>query len=93
MDECLINAAQVRMAKAVLGLNNPQLAVATGLHRSTLERAERGKSKAATFQHLKLWFESQGVVFAPNNGGPAGIRYVEPTKSETATDHLIDEGT
>jgi hypothetical protein len=88
MEECLINAAQVRMAKSVLGFSNPQLAAATGLHRSTLERAERGESRATTFQHLKLWFESQGVVFVPNSGGPAGIRYVEPAKNDIATDHV-----
>ena len=82
MDESLINAAQVRMAKAVLGLSDPQLAAATGLHRDTLKRVERGESRAATFQRLKLWFESQGVAFVPNNGGPVGIRYVEPPNNE-----------
>ena len=70
-----ITAAQVRMAKAALGLSNPQLAAETGLHRNTLNRAEKGEGRLATFDHLRRYFEAEGVVFIPENGGPAGVRY------------------
>ncbi|WP_085793439.1 helix-turn-helix domain-containing protein [Roseivivax jejudonensis] len=72
-----ISGAQIRMAKAALGLSNPQLAEKTGLHRNTLNRAERGEGRAATFDHLRRFFEAEGVVFVPENGGPEGIRFAQ----------------
>ena len=37
-----LTAAQFRMAKAALGLSNPDVARLTGLHRNTLNKADRG---------------------------------------------------
>ncbi|MEX0282115.1 MAG: helix-turn-helix domain-containing protein [Arenibacterium sp.] len=69
-----ITGDQVRMAKGALGLSNPQLAEATGLHRNTINRAEGGKGNASTFDHLRRFFEERGVQFIPENGGGAGVR-------------------
>lgn len=69
-----ITGDQVRMAKGALGLSNPQLADATGLHRNTINRAENGKGNASTFDHLRRFFEERGVQFIPENGGGAGVR-------------------
>lgn len=79
-----ISGAQIRMAKGALGLSNPQLASATGLHRNTINRAEKGSGNASTFDHLRRFFEENGVVFIPENGGPAGIRFQEPSDEATA---------
>jgi len=36
-----MTADQFKMAKAALGLSNPELADATGLHRNTLNKLDR----------------------------------------------------
>lgn len=54
---------QFKMAKAALGLSNPDLAEMTGLHRNTLNKVDGGEGKASTVQLLKLTLEAQGVQF------------------------------
>lgn len=54
---------QFKMAKAALGLSNPELAEATGLHRNTLNKLDKGEGKASTVQHVRLALEAQGVQF------------------------------
>jgi DNA-binding XRE family transcriptional regulator len=54
---------QFKMAKAALGLSNPDLAEATGLHRNTLNKVDKGEGKESTIQHLRLALEAQGVQF------------------------------
>lgn len=86
MDDIAITGTQVRMAKAALGLSNPQLAEQTKLHRNTINRAEKGEGKGATFDHLQRYFEGMGVIFVPENGGPAGIRYRAEGVAENTDD-------
>ena len=66
------------MAKAALSLSNPDLALRTGLHRNTINRAEKGEGRVATFDHLRRFFESEGLVFIDENGGGAGVRLDRP---------------
>lgn len=54
---------QFKMAKAALGLSNPELAEATGLHRNTLNKVDKGEGKESTIQHLRLALEAQGIQF------------------------------
>lgn len=51
------------MAKAALGVSNPELADKTGLHRNTLNKFDQGAGKASTVQHVRLALESLGVQF------------------------------
>lgn len=51
------------MAKAALGLSNPELAEKTGLHRNTLNKLDQGLGKASTAQHVRLALEAAGVQF------------------------------
>ncbi|MDO5704922.1 MAG: hypothetical protein Q4G49_07595 [Paracoccus sp. (in: a-proteobacteria)] len=51
------------MAKAALGLNNPQIADMTGLHRNTLNRLDKGDGKASTIKLVRLTLEAEGVRF------------------------------
>lgn len=57
---------QFKMAKAALGLSNPELAEATGLHRNTLNKLDQGAGKASTIQHVKLALEARGIQFLEN---------------------------
>lgn len=54
---------QFKMAKAALGLSNPELAEQTGLHRNTLNKVDKGEGKPSTVQHLRLTLESLGIQF------------------------------
>ena len=54
---------QFKMAKAALGLSNPDLAEATGLHRNTLNKVDKGEGKESTIHHLRLALEAKGVQF------------------------------
>ena len=64
---------QFKMAKAALGLSNPELAERTGLHRNTLNKLDQGAGKDSTVQHVRLALEAAGVQFLENGqvaGGP-----------------------
>lgn len=58
-----MNAYQFKMAKAALGLSNPELAEHTGLHRNTLNKLDKGEGKASTVQHVRLALEGMGIQF------------------------------
>lgn len=60
------------MAKAALGLSNPELAEKTGLHRNTLNKLDQGQGKASTTQHVKLALEAAGVQFLDGGEVAAG---------------------
>lgn len=57
---------QFKMAKAALGLSNPELAEMTGLHRNTLSKLDQGAGKASTSQHVRLALEAKGIQFLEN---------------------------
>ncbi|SFJ57204.1 hypothetical protein [Aerobium aerolatum] len=64
---------QFRMAKAALGLSNPELAEKTGLHRNTLNKLDQGSGKSSTTQHVRLALEAEGIQFLEEGdaaGGP-----------------------
>ena len=58
-----MTADQFRMAKAALGLSNPELAEATGLHRNTLNKLDKGEGKTSTVQLVRLTLEVRGIQF------------------------------
>ena len=60
------------MAKAALGLSNPELAEATGLHRNTLNKIDKGEGKASTVQLVRLTLEAKGVQFLDAGGVAVG---------------------
>lgn len=74
MSESALTGSQFRMAKAALNLSNPQVAEMTGLHRNTLNKADKGEATNATWALLRLTFEQAGLEFIPENGGGAGVR-------------------
>ncbi|MGV6840446.1 MAG: hypothetical protein ACWA40_09665 [Planktomarina sp.] len=84
-----MNAEQFKMAKAALGLSNPELAEQTGLHRNTLNKLDKGEGKASTLQHVRLVLESMGVQFLDTGdtaqGAGVALRLDQPTLSQSKT--------
>ncbi|MER8484616.1 helix-turn-helix transcriptional regulator [Mesorhizobium sp. M1322] len=68
---------QLRAARALLGLSQPEVAAAANVSSMTVKRAE-GSGKPAASAHamtaIARALESAGVEFIPENGGGAGVR-------------------
>lgn len=71
-----MTAEQFKMAKAALGLSNPELSELTGLHRNTLNKLDKGEGKASTIQLVKLTLENAGVQFIETGDYPQGVGVV-----------------
>lgn len=79
-----MNAEQFKMAKAALGLSNPELADRTGLHRNTLNKLDKGEGKASTAQHVQLALEGMGVQFLESGDVATGLGVaLKPTEADT----------
>lgn len=73
---------QFKMAKAALGLTNPDLAEKTGLHRNTLNRLDKGEGKASTVQLVRLTLEAEGIQFLQNGQAALGAGVAIRDQSE-----------
>jgi transcriptional regulator with XRE-family HTH domain len=72
----LINPAQCRGARGLLGLTQPTLASLAGMGLSTIvdfERSRRPVSKEA-IKAIRRALETAGAEFIDENGGGAGVR-------------------
>lgn len=72
----LIASMQCRAGRALLDMNQPQLAAAAGLGLSTVvdfERSRRAVSAEAV-QAIASALEGAGVIFIPENGEGPGVR-------------------
>jgi transcriptional regulator with XRE-family HTH domain len=72
----LISAAQIRAARALIGITQPSLAKAANLGLSTVvdfERARRDVSRDAILA-MKKALERLGIEFIEPNGGGPGVR-------------------
>lgn len=63
---------QFKMAKAAVGISNPDLAELTGLHRNTLNKVDRGEGKDSTVRLVRLTLEAKGLQFLDNGEVAAG---------------------
>jgi transcriptional regulator with XRE-family HTH domain len=73
----MIEAAQVRAARALIGWSQTKLADVAGLPISTVERFETGARDSVPAQavaRMGAALESAGVAFIAKNGGGAGVR-------------------
>jgi transcriptional regulator with XRE-family HTH domain len=67
----MINAAQIRAARALLGWRLADLARATSMTINGISKIERGEvptSRQQTLNKIQQAFEMQGVEFLPNSG-------------------------
>ncbi|TIN08972.1 helix-turn-helix transcriptional regulator [Mesorhizobium sp.] len=68
---------QLRAARALLGLSQPDVAAAANVSSMTVKRAE-GSGKPApsadAVKAIRRALESAGIEFIPENGGGTGVR-------------------
>jgi len=79
----LVNDAQIRAARALLGWSQPQLAEAAGLSTMTLKRAEGTGQPAASEEAMERFqkaLEKAGVIFVEENGEGPGVRLKKKKK-------------
>jgi transcriptional regulator with XRE-family HTH domain len=73
----VIEAAQVRAARALIGWSQTKLAETVGVPLSVVERFETGAPDHAAdeaIDKMRAALEAAGVAFIPKNGGGAGVR-------------------
>jgi len=74
----MLTGEQLRAARAMLKLEQGQLADLSGVSADTIKRLERMdgplSANAKTIDSLQRTLEGEGVVFVPENGGLAGVR-------------------
>jgi transcriptional regulator with XRE-family HTH domain len=68
--------AQCRAARALLGMEQGELAEASGIARATVIDFEKGQRlpRSATVLALRTALEAAGVIFVAENGEGAGVR-------------------
>ena len=71
-----ITPAQVRAARALVGMSQDQLVAASGVAKRTLARLElsEGETRGATLAAIRAALEAAGVEFIAENGGGPGVR-------------------
>lgn len=75
--------SQLRQARAALKVGVREVAQETGLNPNTISRIENGAdAKQSTLNALADFYRERGVIFIPENGGPAGVRFADPEPSE-----------
>lgn len=72
----MINAAQIRAARALLEIKQAELAKSAGISLATLNNIERGVSdpRASTLSAIQSALEAAGVLFIDQNGEGPGVR-------------------
>jgi len=74
-----MDAIQLKMARAALGLTTRQAAEVSGVSHGTITRIEAGETlKDSTVQKVRSALEIAGVQFIERNGGGQGVRLREP---------------
>jgi len=80
----MIDAGQIRAARALLEWSQQDLVRETGLSMTTIRRMEAndvgpGRSSADNVATVQSKLEAAGVQFIPENGGGAGVRLAKPS--------------
>jgi ribosome-binding protein aMBF1 (putative translation factor) len=75
-EESMIDPAQIRMARAALGLGVRDLAAMIEAAPSTLTRFETNKGglQSGTMSKIKTALEGRGVIFLDDDGRGSGVR-------------------
>jgi transcriptional regulator with XRE-family HTH domain len=73
----MLSPEQIRMARAALKWGVRDLAKKSGVLANTVSLIENGKTdpRASTLRAIQDAFEKAGIVFLPENGGGAGVRF------------------
>ncbi len=82
----MIEAAQVRAARALIGWSQAKLAATAGVPVSTINEFETGAPDPIAneaFDKVRIALETAGAVFIPKNGGGGiGVRLREALEGE-----------
>ncbi|WHS32556.1 helix-turn-helix transcriptional regulator [Brucella sp. NM4] len=81
----MIDAGQIKAARALLGLTQNDVAAATGLSVQTIKRMETAGTLRSTVSNvltIQKALEKAGVIFIPENGGGTGVRLAKPLLSK-----------
>lgn len=83
----MIEAAQIRAARALLEWSQGDLVEKSGLSPTTIRRMESeavgpGRSSAENVATVQRLLETGGVQFIPENGGGAGVRLRNPVSAQ-----------
>jgi transcriptional regulator with XRE-family HTH domain len=72
----MINAAQCRAARGLIGWNQKDLAQRAGVSAVAIHQLENESSspRKSTLEVIRRAFEEAGVEFIDENGGGAGVR-------------------
>ena len=74
----MLTSEQIRAARAMLKIEQRQLAEAAGVSLETIKRVERGSGPVSvlsgTLDKLTRALEAAGVIFIAENGGGPGLR-------------------
>lgn len=78
-----MTSAQCRAARAILNLEQGELAKLADVHRNTIMDFEREvrRPRASTVAVIRAALEKVGIEFIEENGGGPGLRLAIPTKS------------
>ena len=78
----MINAAQCRAARGLIGWSQQELAKNAGVGTVAVHQLESGTSqpRRATLDVIRRAFEKAGVEFIDENGGGAGVRLRKPSE-------------
>ena len=77
--------AQIRAARALIGLPQEELAELAGVGPRTMSRIELGETvRPASFEAVVNALESRGIEFIEENGGGAGVRLRRSAKRVAA---------
>jgi transcriptional regulator with XRE-family HTH domain len=78
----MINAAQCRAARGLIGWSQQELAKNAGVGTVAVHQLESGVSqpRRATLDVIRRAFEKAGVEFIDENGGGAGVRLRKPSE-------------
>ncbi len=73
----MTSPAQLKAARALVGLSQPEVAKRTGLSTMSIKRAEGSGAPTASAEvaaAIRAALESAGVIFIDENGEGAGVR-------------------
>jgi transcriptional regulator with XRE-family HTH domain len=85
----MLTSEQIRGARAMLRIEQSELATLAGLSLETVKRIERKPGPvsafAATLDAIRAALEAAGVEFIAENGGGAGVRLRKPGASANSS--------
>ena len=79
----MANSDQLRAARAILGMSQPEVAEAAGVSTMTVKRAEGSGKPAASAEAMttiRRALEERGVLFIDQNGNGPGVRLRDRTE-------------